>query len=472
MFFQVTPGKLLSWKKRRRIKPLIKSLSNPDMNIKTIAVQSLGEIGDQEALPAMVILLKDPDPDVRYIASEAIAPMANDSILADLIKGLYDDSWLVRFSILRALSKIGSVRAVNAIIGQLKNEHAPEQLQLILELLKGRVGVGHMHDLYHLLLDCRKEMAANPGYRELSERLKILITAVGGDGVAYLRKHLEQAGKEDRLLLIELIAGMGGRTAVQVLESLLRDPDPEVQLDALVCMSRLPTAKSSDGWLLVAVLSPARRFEDRRVILRNLLDRGAVSEKLIPWVKFWLDNDDAFDGAPAAQFRQQLVMASFHREPDIRLRALIGLRRLGDLATLAGLTERLLDSDPRIREIVNREAVPFVAGPDKEFLEIWSGVHFDPLVMRMKNSPVRKKMVRLLADPVPMIRARAAYLIGLGTDPDLLSPVKQLFNDPVRYVAICARDAVQRCEPGASDRPLLPADLRLNMFEPMVKDLG
>ena len=77
----------------RSVAVLIALLQDDHADIRRTAAESLGKIGDQSALPAVLRLLSDPIPAVRAAAAQALGRMANptdEAVIAGLLRLLAD----------------------------------------------------------------------------------------------------------------------------------------------------------------------------------------------------------------------------------------------------------------------------------------------------------------------------------------------------------------------------------------------
>lgn len=469
MFFRITPQRVAKWQTKKDVKALAKCLKNDDSQIRIQAVQALAEIGDTHYAKAMAALLMDVDPDVRYVAAESLNLIATPIILPELESALVDENWMVRLSVIRSLAKIANPRALSIVIQQLKQERDKTNILLILELLKGKMGIKQVQEIYEFYNHERQTMTDEVD-STVVETLRLLIESAGAMAIPVLLEQIKHTPKSEKLRLIKMIINTEGRDVGKSLETLIRDPDPDIQYEVLNFLSTCDSVNPTDGWFLVAILSPAKTLPERMAILHNLVERKKVSPSIRPWVAFWLDQENPFAGIQAGTFRKELAMATRHPESQVRYRGLVGLNISGDAMFVSDFSERLLDDDQRIRELVAKSLNNFPSDRTREFYDLWIG-NTDPRLLRTPESPLRRQLLKLLNDPVSLVKARAAYLLGLSEDPDLIPALRELLTQTADAAEICARDAIQRMEPGLGVRNLLPVNLSLREFETHLNEL-
>ncbi|MCP4348579.1 MAG: HEAT repeat domain-containing protein, partial [Desulfobacterales bacterium] len=104
------------------VKPLANILKNDitDDDMRTFAVEALGNIDDQEALQSLIEALKDINPSVRGKAAEALGKTGDSIAVQPLIEALKDTNSSVRRKAAEALGKTGDSIAVQPLIENYK----------------------------------------------------------------------------------------------------------------------------------------------------------------------------------------------------------------------------------------------------------------------------------------------------------------------------------------------------------------
>ncbi|MDB9307413.1 HEAT repeat domain-containing protein, partial [Aphanizomenon sp. CS-733/32] len=96
-------------------------LNHADKYVRSSAAFALGKIGSDKAVDALITALNHAESDVRSRAAEALGKIGSDKAVDALITALNDAEWYVRSIAAEALGKIGSDKAVDALITALND---------------------------------------------------------------------------------------------------------------------------------------------------------------------------------------------------------------------------------------------------------------------------------------------------------------------------------------------------------------
>jgi len=96
------------------VPPLIQALGDSDSEVRLAAAWALGDLGDPQAVPALIQALRD-HWDVRRSAAEALVKIGTPAV-PPLIQALGDSDWDVRRAAAEALGKLGDPQAIPALI--------------------------------------------------------------------------------------------------------------------------------------------------------------------------------------------------------------------------------------------------------------------------------------------------------------------------------------------------------------------
>lgn len=107
----------------QNVEALISALKVSDREIRWNAAVKLGEIGDKRAIEPLIGALKDGYIPVNLPAAEALVQIGEPAVIP-LIKALEDKVKTVRFFSAEILGKIGDRRSVEALINALKENEA------------------------------------------------------------------------------------------------------------------------------------------------------------------------------------------------------------------------------------------------------------------------------------------------------------------------------------------------------------
>ena len=103
------------------IAPLIEALKNSDWYVRSLAARALGQIGEPTVAP-LIEALKDQDKGVRSNAAQALGRIDDPRAVAPLIEALKDQDKGVRSNAAQALGRIDDPRAVAPLIEALKDQ--------------------------------------------------------------------------------------------------------------------------------------------------------------------------------------------------------------------------------------------------------------------------------------------------------------------------------------------------------------
>jgi HEAT repeat protein len=92
---------------------VLRLLDNDSVDVRAIAVEILGSIGDPSAVRALErVLENDPHTDVQGLAAGALAKLNSHRALGKMLRALDSDDWFKRMDTVRALARLGSPDAV------------------------------------------------------------------------------------------------------------------------------------------------------------------------------------------------------------------------------------------------------------------------------------------------------------------------------------------------------------------------
>jgi HEAT repeat protein len=96
-------------------------LKDENEGVRRAATKALGELGDPQAVPALMEAIKVEDGGVRHAAAKALGKIGAPAISA-LIQALQDENRRVRWAAAEALGQIGDPQATPALIQALRDE--------------------------------------------------------------------------------------------------------------------------------------------------------------------------------------------------------------------------------------------------------------------------------------------------------------------------------------------------------------
>ncbi|HOI13445.1 MAG TPA: HEAT repeat domain-containing protein [Methanoculleus sp.] len=221
---QAAAASVLGDMRETAVTPLMDALNDPDRFVRLVAARNLGKIGSKRAIEALIgSLHQEPDNEVRAAVAEALGYMGSKQAIEPLALALQDRNEAVKIAAARSLGYIGSLRAI-------------EPLVLALSDTDDRVRYAAL------------EALKDPGQAMRSRLVKALRTT-DGEFRAGVAEALEAGGWEPETVeeqVLYLIARnrwaeveQAGAEALPVLIGVLSDPSIEVRTNAVRAVARI-----------------------------------------------------------------------------------------------------------------------------------------------------------------------------------------------------------------------------------------
>lgn len=83
MFFS-KEKRIQTWTKKKNVAKLAKELQDPKSEMRFAVIKSLVEVGDSNAVSALMTSIKDPDPKIRIEILDALGKIGNDRAKEDV----------------------------------------------------------------------------------------------------------------------------------------------------------------------------------------------------------------------------------------------------------------------------------------------------------------------------------------------------------------------------------------------------
>jgi HEAT repeat protein len=432
------------------LEPLTELTGDTDAEIRMYSAQTLGNLKDRRAIPALVRLLEDPDINVRYHAIEALARLRAVEA-ADALAGIAaSGEFFVAFAALDALKTIGEPSIAprllpliaddtlsTAAIGALAKVGDHSVIQPLVTLLdRPRMvpvvveALTTLHNRYQeqfgegdYVMDLVAGRISTPGAENLlgalntttGETLRMVVRVLGWVGgervVAGLTRLLGSAALRSEV--IETFVRYGNRVT-SLLESQLETDDLETRRAAVAALGRIGNRQSvpaliralDDPELTVEAADALAQIGDTRPYERLLQllssNRGAVRRAAIGALHSL--------GHPRMpeDVKRLLLDSNMHvRECAIRIAGYFGYPECGDL-----LLQAIHDADENVRRAAV-ENLPY-----------------------LEENRVLSVLQTALHDESPRIRAAAAQSLGhlesVASVPDLMRAMADA-DEWVRY---------------------------------------
>ena len=405
-------GRLVS---KRDLGGLIAAARSEDKDTRWMAAGGLGELRDPRAVDPLIRALADTDPDVRWKAVEALGSIGDARATEALIPFLNDPDGTMRLQAVWALGKIRDPRATAHIIPLLADPDYDMKTATIWAL--GAIGGGDAAAaLREMLLD------RHPGIRsKAAESLEKCEWKPSDDrergAFAFARRDWKEASRYSRALADVLIwalddgyfdvrmhaARILGKTrswnAVRHLHRALDDPEECVTYEAAAALAEIGNPESKEA-LVHGLESP---HLSTRKVAAGALDRLAWEPRSIYHEILFRSAKDDWIG-------------------------LVRLKRRG--------------VDPLARELQER------CGAERTSIAKALGAI---------GSPATDAMIRLLGNPDPDIRWRAASILGDSRDRRAVGPLIAALADTDERVSSSAAVALGEIHDEEAVDPLIRA---------------
>lgn len=464
---------------------LIKGADSSDPDVRKFILDILGDIGDRQATPLLLRLLKnDVETNVRAAAAENLGKLRDGSAVPDMVNALAAPDLLVQFSLLDALGRIGRAVQVEGLIALGDNKLLRKPLLDALGRIGDETAVAPLllglHDPMRNVREAAilslQRLISRLGEAILDGRLSAtelegLVTFLSSPSLPVQRAALAILGKhcdreravllasyldDDRLAddVATILVARGGDVVAELTSCWIGASDKKKAYLAYL-FGATGVAGAVD--LLVEELKAADDFL-RTILLRSLGQLGRVEDIATLAGYLEVPEDEvrqaAVDGLVKVAERFpapviNLVRGVFaHTEPTVRVSALQVLGRLDGAETEALLLMAMKDESALVR----RSAVYYLDG--------WNPQHHPVLILALtdEESDVRRQSVEALAmsdnrsliepitlvlqDEDPWVRAAAIRAIGRFGGNEALAAVRCGLCDPVGLVTIAALETL------------------------------
>ncbi|MBM4318974.1 MAG: hypothetical protein FJ125_03220, partial [Deltaproteobacteria bacterium] len=422
---------LLGWgslERKQQVRQLCRNLTHPEAELRRATALRLAELGDEEAVPALLPLLLDPDFPVRVAAGRALAAAGQEPQLEPtwIPYWLNADTW-------EPLVQLGpaAVPPLAASVGQPRKDWRLAAVRA----LSGIMAPAALPPLLLALGDAAPEVrgaaALGLGRRRAPEALPGLLALLGDEAcIVEAAEALASLGDASFASLVEattagnltlqrgaaMALGLGGRAeALEPLGRLaLEGGGAAVRRAALQAIERLGLPADAVRPRVAVPLQEALRADgddETRRIAARLLGRFGVRDA-------------------AAQLRQHLAETSSALRLACR-EALVELGEPPDEALLAAAEDLAAERWSRLKEhgeaaVELLLAVLATTGLDP--LSVASRVQAAGTLGEIRSPRCRQPLVAALGDADVRVRAAAVRALGRLGDPALAEPLLALWE--------------------------------------------
>ncbi len=229
------------------IEPLLFAVKDASVQVRTTAVQAIGNFRDDRALPVLIAALKDTAASVRREAVTGLGLRAELLEEAELVTLLRDRLWDFNLEVCQqaaiALGRLGTEAAAAALFEVLRSPATPLPLQLEVARVLGWMETASSVEYLQQILASQTQSLA---------LVKEIITVLGrlSQPIATYRaaKILAEFLKSEQLLvenaevksaIAHALGQLGEQQAIDTLTQLLADADAGVRLHAIAALKQL-----------------------------------------------------------------------------------------------------------------------------------------------------------------------------------------------------------------------------------------
>ncbi len=466
----------------RAVKPLIAVLQDEDAEVRWTAARALGRLGDNRAFGPLVTLLEDGDRDVRLATVAALGELRDDRAVSFLSNALLDGDHQVRRAVIRAL---GAIWNFEELIN-LGNEDRYVGWAAARKLGE----LGDPRAVEALITVLRDE------HREVRRSAAAALVELGQPAVQPLIAALEDADWDVRQTAAEALGEIGDLRALEPLNLALRDAHSDVRRTAARALVKLGepaletliTALRDTNSNLRALSAEALgRLGDPRAVrpltnalrdynseVRQMATQALVrlgQPAVVPLILALEDEDHLVRRAAAnvlgaigdPRAVDRLIDALRDKDPDVRRAIANALDEIGDPRALEPFIAALEDDDRIVRreaawalgQLGNPSAVePLIAAlqdEDRGVRQAASGA-----LVKM-GQPVIETLCAALGDANAAVRWAITGVLGQLGDSSTIDPLIALLQDRDHVVRRAAATSLGKVGDARAVEPLIAA---------------
>ena len=324
---------------------LLQAIHDADEDVRRAAVENLPNLEDERVLAVLKIALCDESPKIRAAAAQSLGHLESVASVHDLMRAMGDTDPWVRYYTARALGQIRSPESIDTLAASLRSDSA-NQVRIAAADALGAIGGRRTVSLLAPFVMSEDQ--------DLAGAALLALGAVGHpDALQPILSALRSPDPARRLIAVRAIAARRDHEAAEALQWVASADNDETVADAaIVELSAMTTAESIGA--LLRLTSDRRRRE--QVIQRiSRLDRahlGLVKAGLSsPLLETRRAVVEALGRMKHPEASEALSSALDDGWPEVRLAALLALRRLGSHVSQRKLWNMAHgDPDPMVRE--------------------------------------------------------------------------------------------------------------------------
>lgn len=437
---------------------LLKALEDKEENVRTSAVEHLGNIQKNESVVnALIAILKSGDVWVAYHAADALGRIGDEKAVDALISVLPQKA--LRKPVINALGQIADARSLTSIVPFLKDESKTIREETvnaikrffqkgisektIVERIKSTFGNEAANILLPHIQSNKKEVRAAAillmglfkdkkavapllemsAEEELYESIIKALVFIGKSKPELLIPFFSVGDPYQRRVICEVAGRIGAIVFFKPLIGCLKDEDGHVRGKAAIALSNLNNPEA------IKYIKPLLLDEHENI------QEEAI--KSLSKFKKWLNLNE-------------IIMGLSDKNPTLRRNSAMLLGFLGERSSLEALGRALKDSSISVRRVVV-EALGAVDGTNAVKFLLLALTDESPEVRRiaaiaigrMRAKEGIESLVLLLLDSDVQVRAAAAKGLGNIRNKKAIEPLMRLLSDESGFVKTAVIEALR-----------------------------
>jgi HEAT repeat protein len=216
------------------VEPSIIALSNPEVNVRTIAIGLLAQSGDKRAVEPLITTLRDASAWVRSRAALALGKIGDARAVKPLIAALGDADEEVRRHAAESLGEIGDMHAVESLVAALHDT----DIRVVLGVASALARVGDMRGMEVIIATLRD------GNSDLRIDAVTALEKIGAVAVQPLISALHDTDAVVRVFAADALGKIGDVRGVEPLISALRDSYAGLRCRAAIALGKIGDARA------------------------------------------------------------------------------------------------------------------------------------------------------------------------------------------------------------------------------------
>ncbi len=493
-------------------------LDDKNENVVGSAAEALGHIGEARAVNSLIKCMKS-HPDSSLQAVESLGKIGSDEALPELSIILDSDNVVLAYAAVEAVGKIGSSKAINKLINLLKVGN-PELRNVVLTTVLKIAGTGNREDLFNVTggrfidylveaaasddMDVKKAVLSELAFWSGDKVVGALVDSLdsdneeiinlaqgalricGNSGINRFVEGLKNARDESRIVLIEVSSFLKSPELLDVILNQAKSENPDVRMAVAKTLNKYSNQESIQTLLdltkdevghvraqainslgLVAdeayVEQIAEHLNDEYPdvreatlgslvliggqkaieIFKNNLAHGEDVESKILAVRGlgWIGEDESIE---------IMVEALNHEEAEVRHHSITGLAKMNYSKLEESLILLLSDENPEVRKAVVDAYITIKGAEAAENIKVllddgdmWVRFYTINALASIEDKTSLDKLLEIFNEQPPFVQIAIVNLIGTYDDQRATDQLRKFSESDNEDIANSAKEALE-----------------------------